>query len=219
MGAQREDQAGRVGEDQDAGDGEGEVLEVAAVVDRASPALREASPLHEREEAGMIIAATASSSIVDWTLAAVLPELLHARGRPPPADQHRGAHHQQDVPEDRSDQRGLDDLVQALAEREEGDDQLGRVAEGDVEQAADDVARSAPRAPRWLDPSSPPAESAPRAETKKITVAGAPARSTITAAGISGESRYGQLSAPSSRRVPATGVGLRHAGSLGPATD
>ena len=46
------------------------------------------------------------------------------------------------------------------------------------------------------------------AETKKTTVAETSARSTITAAGISGESRYGQLSAPGRRRLPGDrGVG------------
>ena len=54
-----------------------------------------------------------------------------------PADQHRGAHDEQDVAEDRADQRRLDDLLQPLLEGEEGDDQLGRVAERDVEEAAD----------------------------------------------------------------------------------
>src|SRR3954468_23662134 len=43
------------------------------------------------------------------------------------------------------------------------------------------------------------------AETKKITAAGAPTRSTTIAAAISGESRYGQLSAPIRRRFCGDG--------------
>ena len=65
---------------------------------------------------------------------------------PDPARQHRRAEDEQDVADDRADDRGLDHLLQALAEREEGDDQLRRVAEGDVEQAAD----PRPRARRQL---------------------------------------------------------------------
>jgi hypothetical protein len=53
------------------------------------------------------------------------------------ADQHRRAQHQQHVADDRADDRRLDDLVQARLEREEGDDQLRRVAEGDVQQPPD----------------------------------------------------------------------------------
>ena len=73
------------------------------------------------------------------------------------ADQHRGAHDEQDVADDRADDRGLHDLVQPLAEREQRDDQLGRVAEGDVQQPADARARArrqllgreCPSAPPW----------------------------------------------------------------------
>ena len=55
----------------------------------------------------------------------------------PAADEHGRAQHEQDVPDDRADDRRLDDLVQPLLQGEEGDDQLGGVAEGDVEEAAD----------------------------------------------------------------------------------
>ena len=69
------------------------------------------------------------------------------------ADEHRRAQHEQDVAEDRADHRRLDDLVQALVQREESDDQLGGVAERDVQQAADARARARARAPRWRGPS------------------------------------------------------------------
>ena len=74
---------------------------------------------------------------------------------PPAADQQRGAHDQQQVAEDRADDRGLDDLLQALLEREQRDDQLRRVAERDVQQAADARARRGARAPRSRGPSAP----------------------------------------------------------------
>src|ERR671931_539391 len=48
---------------------------------------------------------------------------------PQPADQHRAAHHQQDVAQHRADDRRLDDLVQALPQGEERDQQLRQVAE------------------------------------------------------------------------------------------
>ncbi len=59
--------------------------------------------------------------------------------RPPyeAAGEHRGAHHQQDVAQDRADQRCLDDLLEPGVQGEQGDDQLRRVAEGDVQEAAD----------------------------------------------------------------------------------
>ena len=53
------------------------------------------------------------------------------------AEEHRRPEHQQDVAQDRPDDRGLDHLVQPGAEREQGDDQLRRVTERDVEQATD----------------------------------------------------------------------------------
>src|SRR6185503_6722967 len=61
------------------------------------------------------------------------PEATHERGR---------SEHQQGVAEDRPHQRGLDDLLQAVPQGEESDDDLGRVAEGDVQQPADARARA-----------------------------------------------------------------------------
>ena len=54
-----------------------------------------------------------------------------------PADQHAGPEHEQQVADDRAGERRLDDLDEAGLQREEGDDQLGDVAEGRVEDAAD----------------------------------------------------------------------------------
>src|SRR4029453_6200539 len=50
---------------------------------------------------------------------------------------HGRAHDEQDVAQDGADDRRLDDLLEALAQGEQGDDELGGVAEGDVEEAAD----------------------------------------------------------------------------------
>ena len=54
-----------------------------------------------------------------------------------PADQHAGPEHEQQVADDRAGERRLHDLDEAGLQREEGDDQLGDVAEGRVEDAAD----------------------------------------------------------------------------------
>ena len=56
---------------------------------------------------------------------------------PQPSDQHGRPHDEQDVAEDGADDGGLDDFLEALAEGEQGDDELGGVAEGDVEEPAD----------------------------------------------------------------------------------
>ena len=53
-----------------------------------------------------------------------------------PAGQHRGAQHQQHIADDRADDRGLDHVVEPGAQRDQGDDELGGVAEGGIEQAA-----------------------------------------------------------------------------------
>ena len=53
------------------------------------------------------------------------------------AEQDAGAHHQEQVADDRSSQGRLDDFDQAGLERKEGDDQLGDVAKGRVQDAAD----------------------------------------------------------------------------------
>ena len=49
----------------------------------------------------------------------------------------REAEHEQQVADDGAGQRSADDLGQALVDRDQGDDQLGRVAERGVEEAAD----------------------------------------------------------------------------------
>jgi hypothetical protein len=62
-------------------------------------------------------------------------EALHAMFQP--AQQHAQAQNQQDIAQHRADQRGLDQLHLAGADGDDGDDQLGRVAQGGVEQAAE----------------------------------------------------------------------------------
>ncbi len=115
------------------------------------------------------------------------------------ADQHRRAHDEQDVAEDRAHQRRLDDLLQALAQREEGDDQLGRVAERHVEEPADAGARRAPPAPRSRGPSAPPSGSRPAPRRRTPAWRSACASSSAIAIGMNGTSRYGQP-APLSRK-------------------
>ena len=62
--------------------------------------------------AGIASAAAASISISDCTAGRRAVERLALALEA--ADQHRGAHDEQDVAEDRADQRGLDDLLEAL---------------------------------------------------------------------------------------------------------
>ena len=102
---------------------------------RSSPTPGRPPPWMSWKSAGKISAASARSSIADWALAAVRLKVCLSRGQA--ADQHRRAQHQQDVADDRADDRGLHDLLEALEQGEEGDDQLGRVAEGHVQQPAD----------------------------------------------------------------------------------
>src|SRR5512132_3275892 len=55
----------------------------------------------------------------------------------PRADEEREAENEQDVADDASGQRAADDLGQPLVDRQQRDDQLGRVAEGRVQEPAD----------------------------------------------------------------------------------
>ena len=54
-----------------------------------------------------------------------------------PADQQRHAQRHEEVGQDGADDRGPDQLQQPGPERHRGDDELGEVAEGRVEEAAD----------------------------------------------------------------------------------
>ena len=58
------------------------------------------------------------------------------------ARHHRRAQHQQDVADDGAGDRCLDDVVQALAQGRQGDDQLRGVAEGRIEKSADALAHA-----------------------------------------------------------------------------
>ena len=57
------------------------------------------------------------------------------------AEEEREPEHEQEVPDHAARERAAHDLGEAVVDREEGDDQLGRVAEGGVEEAADAGAR------------------------------------------------------------------------------
>ena len=69
-------------------------------------------------------------------------------------------------------------------QREEGDDQLGRVAERHVQQAADARARSGPPAPRSPRPSAPPSGSRRARRRRRPAPATACASSSATATGM-----------------------------------
>ena len=69
-------------------------------------------------------------------------------------------------------------------EREEGDDQLGRVAERDVQEAADAGAGLARRAARSPRPSAAAVGITPSAAAPKISAAAACASSSATATGM-----------------------------------
>ena len=57
-----------------------------------------------------------------------------------PADEEGDAEREQQVREDRADDRRPHHVEEPRAERHQGDDQLGRIAEGGVEEGADGVA-------------------------------------------------------------------------------
>ena len=72
------------------------------------------------------------------------PERDHARlpvELPPAAEGEREAEDEEEVADDATGQRAAHDLRQPVVDGEERDDQLGRVAEGRVEEAADSRAR------------------------------------------------------------------------------
>ena len=58
------------------------------------------------------------------------------------AGQERRPQHQQQVADDRAGERGLDHVEHAGAQRHQGDDQLGGIAQGGVEEAADALAET-----------------------------------------------------------------------------
>ena len=77
----------------------------------------------------------ASASMPTWVrapmVAKVWTDVLQ------PAGQEGRAEHQHQVADDRTDQRCLDDVEHARAQGDQGDDQLGGIAERGVEKAAD----------------------------------------------------------------------------------
>jgi hypothetical protein len=135
VGLQAEQQAGRVGAQEDEGDDERHRLDLVAEVDLLLADARQAAAVDQLEDGRQDQGAGGEQEHqhldVGGGAVEVLPLALA------PADEHRGAHDQQDVAEDRADDRRLDDLLQPGVQREERDDELGEVAEGDVEEAAD----------------------------------------------------------------------------------
>ena len=136
----------------------------------------------------MISAAAASISIEVWIARAGAVEELFVAAEP--ARQHRGAHHQQDVADDRADDRGADHFLQPLAEAKRAMISSGALPKvtlrrppmpGPERAANSSVAR----------PISAAVGMIPSAEAAKTTIAETPAMSRITAIGISGASRYG----------------------------
>ena len=130
-----EEQARGVREEQDHRDDRRHRLDVVGVVDLLLADARQAAAVDELEDRRQDErrAGEQEHQHLDVGGGAV-EELALALGA---ADEHRRAHDEQDVAEDRADDRGLDDLLQALAQREERDDELGEVAERDVQEAAD----------------------------------------------------------------------------------
>ena len=116
------------------------------------------------------------------------------------ADEHRRAQHEQDVADDRADERGLDDLLEAFEQREERDDQLGRVAERHVQQAADAGAALARRSPPSPRPSPRRTGSRASAAAPKISTGEACTISSTTAIGMN---------------TPRVWIGFIESGSLG----
>jgi hypothetical protein len=131
----REEQAREVAEHEDDRDPEREVLDLgaegvplladrgqAAAVDQLERRRQDQSGECEQQHRGLRVRRGAVEG------------LLVAR---PAAHEHRSAEHEQHVADDRTDDRCLHHLMQALLEREEGDDQLGCVPECHVQEAAD----------------------------------------------------------------------------------
>ena len=112
-----------------------QLLDVEPKSTISAPRLGSPSPSTSSKIAGITSAAAASNSIRDCTLAAVAIELLRSRPMPPTSIAAPSTSRM--LPRIEPTIERLDDLLQALVEREQGDDQLRRVAEGDVQQAAD----------------------------------------------------------------------------------
>ena len=146
----------------------------------------------------MTSAANASSSIADWACAAV--RLNVCLSRPQAPHEHRRPQHEQDVADDRSDDRRLDDLLEPLQEREERDHQLGEVPERHVQEAADAGSRAGGQLLGGLSHHRRRGHDPERRREEDQRSGAACASSSTIAAGISGTSRYGQ---PSALKQPA----------------
>ena len=139
--------------------------------------------------AGMTSAAAASSSIEDCDEAAVRLKYWRSRLRPPKNIAAPSTSRM--LPMIEPTIEALTTSCSPAPEREEGDDELGRVAEGDVEQAADPgPERTASSS--VARPMSAAVGMTPSAEAKNVTTAPAWTSSNTMAIGMKGTSRYGQ---------------------------
>ena len=132
---EREDEAEHVADQQHDRHAEGERLEVRAEVHALLADARQPAAVDQLEDRREDQSGEGQHQHRGLGVGGGAAEgLLVARQ---PSDHHRGPHHEQDVADDRAHDRRLDDLLKALVQGEEGDDQLGRVAEGHVQEAAD----------------------------------------------------------------------------------
>ena len=165
VGPQREDEAGDVGEHQDDRDARLRCLDRRAEVTASAPDRGSPPPSTSWNTAGIDERRGGQQQHRRLALAAVRLKRLPLASQP--ADEHRRAQHQQDVADDRADDRRLHDLLKALEQREERDHQLGEVPEGTFSRppipgperaASSSVAR----------PSAPRCGMTPSAEAMKI---------------------------------------------------
>ena len=88
--------------------------------------------------------------------------------RPRPPTKTRQAEHQQQVADDAAGDRRLDELDVALTQRDDGDDQLRRVAERGVEKPAEHRSRIGARAASVPSPITPASGTSETAAVRKI---------------------------------------------------
>ena len=134
MSAQREEQACEIGDDQDEGNRSRDVLDVAAERVALLGELREPGVPGDAEHRRQQQRDDRQQQHPRLGLRGGARERLTAAA--PAAREHRRSQDEQAVAEDRAHERGLHDLLQSVAQREQRDDQLGSVAEGDVHEAS-----------------------------------------------------------------------------------
>ena len=188
---QREEQPGGVGGQQHDATSADIVSRSVGKRSSASVGLGSEPPITSSKTAGMISATEASSSISDCALRGRRVELLALALEA--ADEHRRAHHQQDVAEDRADQRRLDDLCSPSRSAKKAMISSGALPNvtlsrppmpGPERAASSSVAR----------PISAAVGITPSAEVTKTIDADACPSSSATAIGMNGTRKYGHPS-------------------------